>query len=178
MSAEIVQTPQSQQFTDISEYQFEGNNYTVERKCRFITLYREHGSIYHAAYYTPVSRKTVYNWLESDQQFAEAFADSREDSLDDIESSVYKRAFKSDLLAMFYLKAHRPKFRDKVTVDIEGIKDEINQRMQQLGLRELPALITTITNDGNGNHPELLNSSQFNTPQFAHPSALEQKDQQ
>lgn len=116
----------------IDGYGFLGDDYTVERKCAFINLYREHGSIYHAAKLTPVSRKTVYNWIEVDEQFAEAVADSKEDSLDDLETSVYQRAFKDSILAMFYLKAHRPKFRDKVTIDIEAVNEEIRERMRQL----------------------------------------------
>src|SRR5688572_3546459 len=126
----------------VDGYHFEGNDYTVERKCTFIGLYREHGSIYHAARLTPVSRKTVYNWIEADEQFAEAVADSKEDSLDDLETSVYKRAFNDSLLAMFYLKAHRHKFRDKTTVDINVVQGEIEQRMEQLGLKQLPGAST------------------------------------
>lgn len=175
MSAQVEQPVQSQQFTDVSEYRFKGDNYTVERKRVFITMYREHGSIYHAAYYTPVSRKTVYNWLESDAQFAEAVADSKEDSLDDLESSVYKRAFKDSILAMFYLKAHRPKFRDKVSVDVAAIQEEITERIQSLGLRELPAIVTTTLDDSGGDNHPTTESHQAQTPQF--PSLpSEQKD--
>jgi hypothetical protein len=136
------QTTDTIRLVGVDDYFFEGNEYTVERKCAFITLYREHGSIYHAAKLTPVSRKTVYNWIEADEQFAEAVADSKEDSLDDLETSVYKRAFNDSLLAMFYLKAHRHKFRDKTTIDITVVQGEIEQRMERLGLRQLPATTT------------------------------------
>jgi hypothetical protein len=138
-TAHDPQVVDPQEFIDILDYQFLGDSYTLERKRTFITLYREHGSIFHAAKLTPVSRKTVYNWMEADEQFAEAVADSKEDSLDDLETSVYKRAFNDSLLAMFYLKAHRHKFRDKVTIDIDSVNDEINERMQQLGLKQLPS---------------------------------------
>jgi|SRR5688572_12186868 len=140
MSAAIdSQTTDTIRLAGVDGYHFEGNDYTVERKCTFIGLYREHGSIYHAARLTPVSRKTIYNWIEVDEQFAEAVADSKEDSLDDLETSVYKRAFNDSLLAMFYLKAHRHKFRDKTTIDITVVQGEIEQRMEQLGLKQLPA---------------------------------------
>jgi len=132
------QSTHSIELAGMDGYVFNGDNDTVTRKCEFITLYREHGSIYHAAKLTPVSRKTVYRWMEQDAQFAEAVADSKEDSVDDLETSVYKRAFTDNLLAMFYLKAHRPKFRDKVTIDVEVVKNEIQERIQQLGLRQLP----------------------------------------
>lgn len=175
MSAQVEQPVQSQQFTDVSEYQFTGNNVTVERKLRFITLYREHGSVYHAAFHTPVARKTVYAWLQVDEQFAQAFADSKEDSLDDLESSVYKRAFKDSILAMFYLKAHRPKFRDKVSVDVAAIQEEITERIQSLGLRELPALVTTTLDDSGDNHSATEPESTGN-PQFPSLPASEQKE--
>lgn len=136
------QTTDTIRLAGVDGYSFEGNDYTVQRKCAFITLYREHGSIYHAAKLTPVSRKTVYNWIEADEQFAEAVGDSREDSLDDLETSVYKRAFNDSLLAMFYLKAHRHKFRDKTTIDVTVVQGEIEQRMERLGLRQLPATAT------------------------------------
>jgi hypothetical protein len=124
----------------VDGYHFEGNDYTVERKCVFIGLYREHGSIYHAARLTPVSRKTIYNWMAVDEEFAEAVADSKEDSLDDLETSVYKRAFNDSLLAMFYLKAHRHKFRDKTVIDINVVQNEINERMQALNIKQLPPM--------------------------------------
>jgi hypothetical protein len=122
----------------VDGYEFLGDSYTVERKCTFIGLYREQGSIYHAARLTPVSRKTIYNWIAVDEQFAEAVADSKEDSLDDLETSVYKRAFNDSLLAMFYLKAHRHKFRDKTTIDITVVQAEIEERMAKIGIRQLP----------------------------------------
>jgi hypothetical protein len=121
------------------DYQFTGDSYTVQRKCAFINLYREHGSIYHAAKLTPVSRKTVYNWMDVDEQFAEAVADSKEDSVDDLETSVYRRAFSDSLLAMFYLKAHRHKFRDKVTIDVQAVDEEIRQRLSSLQSTQIPS---------------------------------------
>jgi hypothetical protein len=143
MSAAVdSQVVDSKEFIPILDYQFTGNDYTLERKRAFIELYREHGSIYHAARLTPVSRKTVYNWMDADPQFAEAVADSKEDSLDDLETSVYKRAFNDPILAMFYLKAHRHKFRDKTTVDITLVQAEIAEHVQSLGLKSLPAATT------------------------------------
>jgi hypothetical protein len=140
----------------VDGYVFLGDNWTVERKCAFINLYREHGSIYHAAKLTPVSRQTVYTWIEADEQFAQAVADSKEDSLDDLETSVYQRAFKDSILAMFYLKAHRPKFRDKVTVDLDSLRDEIQQRVAQLGGEQLKQLGTQL--------PESNESLHFSPP--------------
>lgn len=116
----------------VDGYQFDGDNATVTRKCQFISLYREHGSILHAAKLTPVNRKTVYRWIEADEQFAEAVADSKDECVEELETSVYRRAFTDSILAMFYLKAHRPQYRDKVTIDVNAVDEEIKQRLNQL----------------------------------------------
>jgi hypothetical protein len=139
MSAALTSQPiATVELIGVDGYQFSGDNATVQRKCQFITLYREHGSILHASRLTPVNRKTVYRWIESDEQFAEAVADSKDECVEELETSVYKRAFTDSILAMFYLKAHRPQYRDKVQVDIAALNDEIQQRMKQVGVQKVP----------------------------------------
>lgn len=143
MSAQEVQLVDPLELPVILDYEFLGDDYTVARKRSFVEAYREHGSIYHAAQASRVSRKTVYNWMEADEQFALAVEESKEDCYDKAETSVYKKALNGDsLLLMFYLKAHRPKFRDKVSIDIQSVQDEIAQRMQQLNLKQLPSAVT------------------------------------
>jgi len=50
------------------------------------------------------------------------------------------------IAAIFYLKAQRPKFRDRLNIDIEQVKSEIQERVAQLGVtprllaRAIPAL--------------------------------------
>lgn len=143
MSAQEPQVVDSQEFIDILDYEFTGDNSTVENKRKFINAYREEGSVYHAALAIGIHRTTVYKWLEADPAFATAFDDCKEDTYDKAESSAYKKALNGDsLLLMFYLKAHRPKFRDKVSIDIQSVQDEIAQRMQQLNLKQLPGAVT------------------------------------
>jgi hypothetical protein len=156
------QTTDNIRLAGVDGYVFNGDSYTVERKCTFINLYREHGSIYHAAHLTPVSRKTIYNWMEADEQFAEAVADSKENSLDELETSVYKRAFNDSILAMFYLKAHRPKFRDKVQIDVEVVKNEIQERIQQLGLQRLPVTTTEFLHGAEAGYTEAMETNPCN----------------
>lgn len=150
MAAEQSQLQSTQQFSSLDDYQLLGNNYTVERKRAFLEAYREEGSIYHAAHRSHVSRKTVYNWIEHDEQFAEAVADCKDDAVVELEQSVYKRAFKSDLLAMFVLKAHRPQYRDKVTVDLSAVQEQINAMMERLELnpRQLQPATTSFIDTG------------------------------
>lgn len=141
LESEVVEP---QELPAIDEYEFLGDNWTVTRKRAFIVNYREEGSVYHAAARTRVSRQCVYNWIQADEQFALAVEESKEDCYDKAESSVFKKALAGDsLLLMFYLKAHRHKFRDKVTIDLDSVRDEIQQRLGQLNVAQLNATNTT-----------------------------------
>ena len=137
----VVLDPQptdSKEFIDILDYSFLGDSATVERKRAFICAYREEGSIYHAAITARINRKTAYRWMESDPQFLEALEESKEDCYDKAETSVFRKALAGDsLLLMFYLKAHRPKFRDKVTIDIDAVNNEIQERMRGLKMGQV-----------------------------------------
>jgi hypothetical protein len=144
MSAPVEpQTVDSKEFIPVCDYNFLGNTDTVEKKRRFIEFLRNESTVYHAALYTGISRKTAYRWQEVDPAFAEAWADALQDATDVMEHSVYHQALNGDsLLKMFWLKKHRPEYRDKMTIDVQVIEDEIRQRMQQLNLRQLPAVTT------------------------------------
>lgn len=179
MSAEQSQVVDPTPVIDLSDYQFSGNPFTVERKCAFVRALRQYGSIFHTAQAVGCSRRAVYDWIEADEQFAQAVSDIREDNYDDLETSVYKRAFKSDLLAMFYLKAHRPKFRDKVQVDVTVVQDEIDSMIGKLSsedrLRLQPAMTQFIDTDYSESTREY--QSQIESMQFSSDPRLEQKEE-
>lgn len=173
MSANPAQITDPQDFTSLDEYQFSGNSVTVENKQRLISAYRERGTISHAAETVGVSRKCVHHYLNTDPVFAEAMADAREDSGDILESSVYERAFKSDLLAMFYLKAYRPKFRDKVLVDVGAVQEQIDQMIGKLDAiqrQQLPAAVTEFIDTS-------YNQSESQYQPISSDPPLEQKEQ-
>ena len=145
MSAQVKPTePQvvdSNEFIDLLDYDFTGDSYTVERKRLFVQSYREQGSIYHAAIEARISRKTAYNWMDADLAFAQAVEDSKEDCYDQVETSVFRKAIAGDTISsIFYLKAHRPKFRDRLQVDIDQVDNEIRARLQA---QQLPPATTT-----------------------------------
>lgn len=144
MSAAIdSQTTDSIEFIPLEHYSFTGDNPTLQRKRAFVEAFREEGTIYHAAIVAGIHRSTYYDWIEQDPAFLQAVEDSKEDCYDKAETSVFRKALAGDsLLLMFYLKAHRPKFRDKVTIDIEALNHEIRERMRGLDLRQLPAATT------------------------------------
>jgi hypothetical protein len=154
MSAALDSQPiDIQGFTDYDNYAFEGDSETVFKKRQVLIGIRFKGSIYHAAQYAGCARGSVYRWIDSDPLFAEAVADATEDRDDRMETSVYERAFTDNLLAMFWLKAHRPKFRDKMQIDLQAITDEIRERMAQLQMRQVPLLA-----------PALVETRQFPSP--------------
>jgi len=41
---------------------------------------------------------------------------------------------KKFIAAIFYLKAHRPIYRDRLSIDIEQLRGEIEERMARLGM--------------------------------------------
>lgn len=148
-----------EEFIPILDYHFAGDNPTVEKKRAFVLAYREHGSIYHAAIASRIHRSTYYDWIDRDPVFLQAVEDCKEDCSDQVESSVFKKAINGSTLdAIFYLKAHRPKFRDRVTIDLDSVKDEIEQRMAQVNLKQLPPAMAQFLQDEAINS---LNSLQF-----------------
>ena len=47
---------------------------------------------------------------------------------------IYQQAVGGNTLAaFFYLKAHRPIYRDRLNIDIEHVRGEIEERIAQLG---------------------------------------------
>lgn len=168
MSANPSQPVETKPVIDISDYEFSGDNYTVERKRTFLVRYHEHGSIVHAARATPVSRKCVYLWLEQDEEFAQALADIKEGNTEVLETSVYKRAFSDSLLAMFWLKAHKPQYRDKVQVDLNAVQSDIDDLMQRVGQKQLPVATTSFID---------TDYSTSENEHFPVPSQLQQKEE-
>jgi hypothetical protein len=159
MSTEVSQLQQNQVVTadedDYNEWYFAGDEHTVNRKRTFIEELRRKATFYHAAQAAGISRKTGYVWIERDPAFAAACEDAREDTVDILETSVYERALgnseqgiKGDsLLAMFWLKAHRPKFRDRVSIDLNEVQAEIQQRIASVPALQLPASTTPTPSD-------------------------------
>ena len=103
------------------------------RKKKFIDALTTHGTVYHAAQAAGVSRQTVYRWREEDREFANLWYEAHENAVDEVENTIYHQAVGGNTLAaIFYLKAHRPMYRDRLNIDIEQLRGEIEERMAQL----------------------------------------------
>jgi len=75
-----------------------------------------------------------------DPEFAEQWYEAHENAVDVVESVIYQQGIGGNTLAgFFYLKAHHPIYRDRVSIDIEQVKSEIEERVAPL--RENPDLL-------------------------------------
>jgi hypothetical protein len=118
------------------------------QKKRFLAALTEQGTVSHAASAAGVSRNTAYRWRRDDLEFAEAWDEAHENAVDAVESTIYQQAVGGNTLAaIFYLKAHRPIYRDRLNIDIKQVQSEIEERIAQL--REngdvLPLVIPSLT---------------------------------
>ena len=104
------------------------------QKKRFLAALTAQGTVYHAAQAAGISRQTAYRWHREDPDFAEQWDEAHENAVDVVESTIYQQAIGGNTLAaIFYLKAQRPKFRDRLNIDIEQVRGEIEERIAQLG---------------------------------------------
>ena len=54
--------------------------------------------------------------------------------MDAVENVIYEQALGGNTLAcIFYLKAHRPIYRDRLNIDIEKVQSEIEEAMKRIG---------------------------------------------
>ena len=110
------------------------------RKKRFLEALTAQGTVYHAAQAAGISRQTAYRWREEDLDFAFAWDEAIDNAVDAVENTIYQQAVGGNTLAaIFYLKAHRPIYRDRLNVDVEQVNSEIHERLAQL--RANPALL-------------------------------------
>ena len=117
------------------------------QKKRFIDALTVQGTVYYAAQAAGVSRWTAYRWREDDLEFASLWDQALQNAVDVVENTIYNQAVGGNTLAaIFYLKAHRPIYRDRLNIDIKQVQSEIEERMAQLAAtpdllaRALPAL--------------------------------------
>src|SRR5688572_24303466 len=118
------------------------------QKKRFIETLAAQGTVYHAALAAGVSRWTVYRWRQGDPEFASLWAEALENAVDAVESTIYQQAVGGNTLAaIFYLKAHRPIYRDRLNIDIKQVQSEIEERIAQLRQNGdvLPLIIPSLT---------------------------------
>lgn len=97
------------------------------KKTSFLTAFADLGTVTHAARAAGVPRRTVYDWLERDPQFALGFRAAEQEAIDSLEREARRRAIAgSDTLLIFLMKGANPaKYRERVDVmmDISKMVD-------------------------------------------------------
>ena len=76
---------------------------------KFLTARQSGASTRQAAQIAGLCRGTLYRWRDEDPEFAQAWRESRDNTMEDLEVQAYKRAIEgNDRLLMFLLKSHMP----------------------------------------------------------------------
>lgn len=79
---------------------------------------------------------TAYRWRESDREFASQWDEAMENAVDAVESALYQKAVAGETVPMiFYLKARRPIYRDRVTINVAQVQSEVEERLAELQQR-------------------------------------------
>lgn len=109
-------------------------------KSRFLEAFRQTGVILSAAEAAGCARRSIYNWLEHDEEFAAAYRQAEVESTERLEREMIRRAVEgtekpvfqggqlvgkireySDTLLIFALKARKPHvYRERVEVQHSG----------------------------------------------------------
>ncbi|MCA1577774.1 MAG: hypothetical protein LC794_10500 [Acidobacteria bacterium] len=109
------------------------------QKKRFIETLTAQGTVSHAAQAAGISRNTAYRWRLDDRDFAHNWDEAMETAVDAVENTLYQKAKGGDTVSMiFYLKAHRPMYRDRVNIDVRQVQAELEERVSLLRQRLPP----------------------------------------
>jgi hypothetical protein len=101
------------------------------QKKRFLATLTVQGTVFHAAQAAGISRWTAYRWRHDDLEFAQAWDEAIENAVDAVESVIFQQAVGGNTLAaIFYLKAHRPIYRDRLNIDLKQVQSEIEEAMK------------------------------------------------
>jgi hypothetical protein len=89
--------------------------YKGHKKTAFLKAFSKSGTISCAARMVGLERKTIYNWLETDQDFFDSFHHAEEEITETLEELAFKKAVEgSDRMIVFLLQSRRPeKYRNQ-----------------------------------------------------------------
>ena len=86
----------------------------------------------------------MYRWRQEDFEFAEACEEAHENVVDVVENVIYQQAAGGNTLAaFFYLKAHRPKYRDRLNINVEQVQSEIDEMIERF--RDNPGSLNPVS---------------------------------
>lgn len=138
---------------------YSSRDLTQEKKVGFLAVFSTCCNQGRAAKAVGVDRSTVFNWRQTDEEFAAAFEEARQIGVTALEDEVHRRAFEGvkknvyykgevcgvDLeydttLSIFLLKAHNPeKYREQHKIDLNA-----NIRTSELSDADILAELATL----------------------------------
>ena len=78
-------------------------------------------------------------WRDNDREFASLWDEAMETAVDAVESALYQKALSGDTVPMiFYPKAHRPKYHERLTIDLQQVQKQLEERLARLN-KKLPS---------------------------------------
>lgn len=88
----------------------------------FVLLYTKlNGNISNTCIGIGINRQTYYNWLNADENFALAIAESESSLNDEMRELLIQQAANGEMSAIiFYLKKRHPDFKDQPTVLVQN----------------------------------------------------------
>lgn len=121
----------------------------IRKAPMFLKELRENGGfVGKACEAVGISKQSVHNWRDSDPKFAADWDRAVELATEDLEKEVRRRAFHgvdepvfyqgeqcgvirkySDSLLMFAIKARKPEYRDKITIDVNKLDADIEREL-------------------------------------------------
>jgi hypothetical protein len=92
----------------------------------------------YAAAVAHVDRRTIYSWRLEDSEFRAAWNAAKEEAVDQVENTLYEMAKsgKNVVATIFYLKANRVQYRDRLSIDLPAVQRELEESVAQLVARD------------------------------------------
>jgi hypothetical protein len=117
-------------------------DYTEEKKL-FLEGLRERGVVQGGLDLARISRTTAYMWRSLDPEFRRAWDEVKEACNDNVRQTIYQQAVsgKNALYSIFYAKHNCPEYRERVTIDVNMVQSEVEERLSVLANR-LPSAST------------------------------------
>jgi len=112
---------------------------TESSKAKFLEAFRNTGVIARAAKEAGINRKTYYDWITDDPEFAELCETAREECIELAEAELHRRGLVKDpktrdtTALIFWLKKNHPrKYGDETRVKVIGPEEVVKQVAQVL----------------------------------------------
>jgi hypothetical protein len=110
------------------------NKRLARQKQLFLKGLAERGTVRAASEVCGIDGKTAYRWRAADEEFSRAWDSARETATDAVESALYElaKSGKNVIATIFWMKAHRVQYRDRLNIDMNKLDHDIEQGIRRL----------------------------------------------